>query len=290
MSSALVKVFGERNTGTRAVGAMLAQLPHVRRRINTAPRPVDGRVEAAIMAEMSGSWRRLYLHALRDARAAEESALDPWKHSAPTLTQEMIAAQARTICLHRNPYSWFLSFARRPYHMKGPPAPSLEAFLNRPWMTERRERVAAVLPSPMMLWGIKLSAAEVFRAEARAEGLACVFLGFEEFVQSPVASLGAALAALDVPAEGLREIRTNTKQGDVDRVALAAYYSEERWKKDLTAPLVSGINALVDWDQAARLGYARLSAEDFPEALPAPRAAEIAREISSLAAPMSRAG
>ncbi|MEO0912333.1 MAG: hypothetical protein AAFY59_05000 [Pseudomonadota bacterium] len=283
MTGLIIKVFGERNTGTRAVGAMLAGMPHVRRRIGPPPeRALDGRVEAAILGQMKGNWRRLYLHALRDEAQAKESAVDPWKHAAPKLTREMVSAGVRTILMHRNPYSWFLSFARRPYHLKGPPASSLEAFLHRPWMTERREGVDAVLASPMQLWSVKLAAAERYRISALDRGLYCEFMSFEEFLQSPRDALERVLLDMHVGLEGLAALPENTKRGDADAATLAAYYRRERWKADLTAPLVKGINALVDWELAARRGYAALDPADFSERLPEARAAEIAHEMSGL--------
>jgi len=283
MAGIVIKIFGERNTGTRAVGAMLAAMPHVRRRIGAPPeRALDGRVEAAILGQMRGNWRRLYLHALRDEAQAKESAVDPWKHAAPKLTPEMTAAGVRTICMHRNPYSWFLSFARRPYHLKGPPAASLEAFLHRPWMTERREGVDAVLASPMLLWSVKLAAAERYRLAALERGLYCEFMAFEEFVQNASGALERVLLDMHVGLEGLAEVPQNTKQGDIDAGKLSAYYRREAWNEDLTAPLVAGINALVDWDLAARRGYRALDPAEFPECLTEARLAQIAHEMSGL--------
>ncbi len=289
MSDVIIKVFGERNTGTRAVSLMLARMPHVQRRVGQRVSPlINGQVEAAILAEMRGSWRRLYLHALRDEAAARESAKDPWKHAAPVLTPEMAAAGVRTICMHRNPYSWFLSFARRPYHLKGPPANSLDAFLHRPWMTERREGVGAVLASPMQLWTLKLAAAERYRVAALDEDLPCEFIAFETFVQDRRAVLEQVLSDMDTCCEGLADLEENTKPGDANLDTLAKYYAKEAWKQDLTQPLVAGINALVDWDLAGRLGYEALDAAAFPQHLSEARLAQIAHEMSSLGVATAR--
>ncbi|QHQ34261.1 hypothetical protein [Algicella marina] len=285
----MIKIFGERNTGTRAVGAMLAGMPHVRRRVveRTVPE-ADGRVEAAILSEMRGSWRRLYLHALRDEAAALQSAADPWKHAAPVLTPEMRAAGVRTICMFRNPYSWFLSFARRPYHLKGPPARSLEAFVHRPWMTERREGLAAILASPMLLWSEKSRAAMRYRNEAVQAGCFCEFIHFEQFVQNRLALVEQALTDMHVPLSGLSDLSLNSKSGDPDPQALARWYRVEGWREDLTRPLVAGINAHVDWSVAEGLGYRRRDPADYPEQLAPDHAERIALEMSGLGANWDR--
>ncbi len=289
MERTIVKVFGERNTGTRTVLTMLAAMPHVALKLpSTQPLNIDGSLEAAIISQFSGSWKRLYLNALRDDAAAERSRHDPWKHAAPVLTPALRAARVRTILMTRNPYSWFLSFARRPYHLKGPKSTTLEGFLHRPWMTERREGIAAILASPMALWSEKLRAAERYLADAGDAQIPSVFMAFEDLVQDNLGAVAAALTDLDMPLDGLEDLMTNTKRGEPAQPTLARVYSAETWRADLTRPLVTGINTLTDWDLAARHGYLPLDPADFPDRLPEARAAQIAHEMSGLSVTWDR--
>ncbi|MEM9429512.1 MAG: hypothetical protein AAGA32_08435 [Pseudomonadota bacterium] len=283
------KVFGERNTGTRTVLSMLGRMPHVTLRVPGAPPvEIDPALDALVRKSLSGAWRRTYLHALRDDLAVARAAIDPWKHAAPVLTPALRAAGARTILLVRNPYSWFLSLARRPYHIKGPKAEGLEAFLVRPWMTERREGMPAVLPSPMDLWTEKLRAAEVYREEAVRAGLGVAVVAFEDLVEDNAAALGAALDQLGVGREGLRALSRNAKQGDPAPCVLAQAYREERWRADLERGVVAGLNRRVDWALAARFGYTRLDPEAFPEQISPERRARILAEMSRLGGPVDR--
>ncbi|MEO0386080.1 MAG: hypothetical protein AAF281_00925 [Pseudomonadota bacterium] len=285
----VVKVFGERNTGTRTVLTMLGRLRQVSLRLPGVERvSVDGALEAAIRAEMRGSWRRLYLHALRDEAAAARAAADPWKHAMPALTPELLRADVRSILTVRNPYSWFVSLARRPYHLKGPKSHDLLSFLHRPWMTERREAAPAVLSSPMLLWSLKLRAATAYRQAAEAAGLPVADLRFEDLVADNRRAMTATLHALGIDPTGLARLERNTKRGEPGAADLAEIYAREAWRSDLTAGVVAGINARVDWPLAAQFGYARLSPGDFPDALPAPRARRLAEEMARLSTPTER--
>ena len=283
MEQHLIKVFGERNTGTRAVSRMLASLPNVRRRIGPRPGALgDGSVEAAIETHMRGAWRRHYLHALRDEAAAQECVDDQWKHSVPTLTPAMIAADVKTLFMVRNPYSWFLALARRPYHLKGPAAPGLTEFALRPWMTERRENMPAIVKSPMVLWQSKVASYIDYEQCAGKSNLSCRFIRFEDFVQNGGGALSAALHAMGVGPFDITPIPQNTKPDGRTPSELAEYYRAEGWRDRLTRELVALINVQVDWGIAGRFHFRQLDPADFPERLDPEFSEQIRREMSGL--------
>lgn len=286
----ILKLFGERNTGTRAMTKLVRQVPGVSLRIVPQRHAAEARAafEADIRGQIAGPWRRQYLHAQRDAVAVALSSTDPWKHAVPVLTAEMVRKSTATIIMVRNPYSWLIALARRPYHIKGPKAASLEAFAARPWMTERRDGMAAVLPSPVDLWSGKVAGALRFREEAGAAGLGCEIVRFEDFIEDPPGRAAAALLALGIAADGIEAVEENTKPAEAPLAELQAYYREERWRSWLSRETVARVNARVDWEVAGELGYARLEPEGFPERLPAEVSAAIRREMASLVAPSDR--
>ncbi|MHA3976558.1 hypothetical protein ACW9UR_02630 [Halovulum sp. GXIMD14794] len=289
MSAHVVKIFGERNTGTRALGLMLRQLPGVTHRISGAVEvPGDGDLEAAIETQMRGAWRKLYLHALRDEAAARKAAADPWKHAVPRLTPAMIAARAGVVVMLRNPYSWLIGLARRPYHIKGPNAETLEGFIARPWMTEQREGLAAVVASPMDLWSAKAAAALDLPQKAEAEGLRCTLARFEAFVADPEGVARACAVALGLPEGEMEARERNTKPGEAGLVALQAYYAAELWRDWLTSGAVARINARLDRGLVEALGYAWLEPGDFPDRLAEPVRRAMAEEMGSLRQPAHR--
>ncbi len=291
MPTHCVKIFGERNTGTRAMAALLRQLPGVGFRAGPRPPPAaDAELEAAIEESMTGQWKRAYLHALRDDAAARACGADPWKHAAPCVTPAMRAAGAGLLVMVRDPYSWIVGLARRPYHLKGPRTDSLEAFVARPWMTERREGVPAVLRSPVDLWGLKLAAAFEARAAARAAGLCWTLVRFEDFVADPAGCAVRAAAALRLPDAPLAPAEGNTKAGEAGLATLGRYYAQEGWRDWLTREAVARINARLDPELLAQAGYAMRAPGEFPDALPDATRHRIAEEMASLRAPAHRAG
>lgn len=286
MAQPIVKILGERNTGTRAMTALLRQVPDVAQRVRPrrAAPPLDGAIEAAIEEQMRGHWKRLYLHALRDEHSAQIGRDDPWKHALPRLTPGMISAGVRTVIMLRDPYSWLLALARRPYHIKGPNAESLEAFAARPWMTERRERLPAVLASPLDLWTRKARATRTYAQAAEAAGLPCALVRFEDFVLDPAAVAADAFRRLGLDPPPLRARRDNTKTGEASLAELQRYYREKHWLGRFSAETVARVNARIDWQAARALGYGPLDPGDFPERIAPDEARAMAAEMASLTA------
>ena len=261
--SHVLKIFGERNTGTRALSEMVAHLPGVRRRLGLPPVMSDREAEVAavIDAGLTGAWRRHYRNALMDGVEAC-SADDLWKHAVPRLTPGMVGAGVATLCMVRNPYSWVLSLWKRPYHRVGPKTQCFETFLSLPWMTQRREGAPAVLASPIDLWSLKTGAVQSYQVAAFVNGLGCQVLRFEDFVQDARGVLEPALRAMGLPTEGLRDVTGNTKTGGLPVDRLRQRYAREEWRAELTPSAVKLINARLDWDVASAFGYARIEEED----------------------------
>lgn len=290
MQQHIVKIFGERNTGTRALGALLRQLPGVTNRVPGA-RPAevaDGALEAAIETQMRGPWKKLYLHALRDEAEARLTTEDPWKHAVPRLTPAMIAARAGIVMMVRNPYSWLIGLARRPYHIKGPNADCLEDFAARPWMTERRERMGAIVASPVDLWTAKAAATLALPERGAVEGLPCQILRFEDFLLDPATVARTCADALNLPSGEIVPRDRNTKPGEAGLAVLQDYYSVERWRTWLTRTAVARINARLDPAVVEALGYRMLDPDGFPETLPFEIRQAMAEEMGNLRTPAHR--
>lgn len=267
MPQPLVKVFGERNTGTRALLQMLRRSGEVTLRMAGAGSPAEQRrrteLEARISEQFTGAWRKLYMDALRDNLRHRTDPLLTWKHAAPEWHQSYADERASVIFMVRNPYSWVLSMVRRPYHIAGRRSAGLEELLTRPWLTQRRDNTEILLPDVMALWHAKLEAYRRFTVQAKAHGVNTGVLNFENFVADPVASAKAALRHCGIATENLRPARRNTKNSEQHLSEIQAYYAREGWRADLTRRSVAMINSRMDWDMAGEFGYRRLPPEDF---------------------------
>jgi hypothetical protein len=265
-----IKLFGERNTATRAVKQMLRATDGVTL-FNTKRPDSMGNVEwanmmASINLYIQDDWRKVYVDALRDNVAHHNAPLAMWKHAAPVWHDDFAAQNVRTIFCVRNPYSWVLSMACKPYHMKAKRTGDFQTFIKRPWLTERRDNTDILLRSVMDLWNNKLRAYADFADQAELSAGEYAYLRFEDFVADPTAALTETLAQFGsvsvAPA-----MRQSTKKNGKKLSDLQTYYKNEAWRDRLTAPTVQAINDLLDWPLVDQFCYERLNAGDFPEAL-----------------------
>ncbi|MEL6680844.1 MAG: hypothetical protein AAFQ51_19235, partial [Pseudomonadota bacterium] len=85
MQRPLLRVFGERNTGSRAVISMLEAAGYAcsgQAAGFAAPRE-ERALQVRIEGAFEGPWKHVYLDALRDVRALKRGPLGQWKHAAP---------------------------------------------------------------------------------------------------------------------------------------------------------------------------------------------------------------
>ena len=158
--------------------------------------------------------------------------------------------------------------AQKPYHIKGPRVSNFAKFINRPWLTERRDNVPIVLPSVLELWNAKLSAYLEFTETAHHFGVAPQFIAFEEFVQDPENTVHCAISNLGISSSGVIKINKSTKRDGKSLSEIQNYYRHEHWKQRLTQETVLLINERLDWDLANTFGYTRLDPIDYPKSLP----------------------
>ncbi|MBL4806000.1 MAG: hypothetical protein JKY31_01770 [Rhodobacteraceae bacterium] len=262
MAEQFIKIFGERNTGTRAITLMLQELPHITTRLPVnRMAPELAALRNRVKDRQYGHWVELYLDAIKDQHEQTLQGIGDWKHTAPVFDQSYVGANAKILFAVRNPYSWLLSLAKRPYHIRGKICTTLEQFVDLPWLTLRRDHLDGVLISPMSLWTEKLRAYSVF---LKSSSQPSEWITFEAFIVDPVAILGGALTRLDVSSEGLVASEESTKPGQVPLPKIQEKYLTEEWKNLLSRQTVALINDLTDWDVAAEFGYEKFDPRDFP--------------------------
>lgn len=264
MERHFVKVFGERNTGTRALLRMLGMQPEVSLR-PVGARAVLNLAENRALREridlmFSGRVRRQYRDAVLDMEHMGECPTMAWKHAAPDWDAAFVAKRAHVVFSVRNPYSWVISLAKHPYHKHDRRLHGLEAFVETPWLTMRRDNLEAVLGSPLDLWNRKNAA---YLAFMQAAEVPTVTMSFEGFVASPVTEVRRMLAQFAIPSGGVHALEVSTKDSR-SAAEISERYAREEWRGSLNAGLVRSINAKIDWEVAAAFGYKRLDPADFP--------------------------
>lgn len=261
MTRQLIRIFGERNTGTRALAKMIEGCD-----FRTTPGPVriepdsDERIlQDRIETCFDGTWRQFYTDLLRDTRAARRGALAQWKHAAPSYDASFANAGAAAIFMVRNPYSWAVSMLRRPYHIRGPRPETLDELLARPWATVGREGLEPLMPGIMALWVEKVISYRRFARLAEMEGVPTTIIRFEDFIADPKCVTAEALSLLGYPDETPMPVE-NTKGDDRSLADIQAYYANEVWQRELTDDAIERINRQVPADLSNDYQYKRLHA------------------------------
>ena len=259
-----VKIFGERNTGTRALSRMLAGQPEVRMRpigeAGAMNLPENADLRNLIDSTYQGKWRKVYRDALCDNEQVGACPTKAWKHTLPVWDDAFRTKRGHVIFCVRNPYSWLLSLEKRPYHQKGPRAKTLTDFVKQPWLTVSLDNMAPLLRSPMELWNAKLSAYLTFMREA---DIPTGTIRFESFVARPDVEVKRVLGNLDIPHDNIQRIGMSTKDSKIPLGEISKYYVKENWKRALTEELVVAINERTDWNLAAKFGYYQLDPSEF---------------------------
>ena len=287
-----VKLFGERNTGTRAMLDMLRATRAVNMRLpgTEAGRKSSDKIElsTAISAHYDDAWRKHFMDALRDHDDYSKAPLAAWKHAAPTWHSDFDTHRVHVLFMLRNPYSWVVSMARRPYHIAGPRTPDFATFLRRPWLTQRRDNVDPLLASVVELWNVKFQAFVDFQEQARLVGLGTSLVLFEDFVADPEASASHMLSNWGVSPQHVRAQGKSTKQEGQSLEKLQSYYGAEGWRQYHTDQTIEAVNNCLDWELMERAGYEPLRSMDFPTELPERLQERFSREMMSLVAARAR--
>jgi hypothetical protein len=247
-SRAVVKIYGERGSGTTWLERLIVRNLDVRCLRGGMPRPLQ-RVFPRSERVRDGYFRLTAPHNLG------------WKHALPP-DAHAIAPTGRSLApvafvtISKNPYAWLLSLHRRPHHARRRSA-RFDAFLAQPWETVGRENAPVRFASPIDLWNRKNAAYLALGSRATA-----VHVRYEDLLRDPracIEALGTRLCA--PPRRPFANVLDATKRADRGRrfEDYRAYYLEERWREALDDASLRRINAELDTDLMDRLGYARIA-------------------------------
>jgi hypothetical protein len=242
-----IKIFGERNTGTRYLQALLER--------NLIARCLTGVVPKWAKRVGGRRGRDAYFRVTYPRNLGQ-------KHSLVAPPDELRQLSGYSdelifLTLTKNPYSWLLSLHKRPYEgsMK---IESFEEFLTTPWPNSRgRERLDRPHRNAIDIWNRKNAAYLRLADEVR-----CLNLRYEDLVIDPAATIQDIATRFEVPRatasfEALEE-STKNEDGGKDFAWYRDYYGHERWRERLDARVVGIINEHLDTDVLAAFGYERI--------------------------------
>lgn len=249
MNSLQLKIYGERNTGTRYLEKLIAANVDTRLLPGVAPRTV-----ARLQRWLPGTqWLRdLYF------RLSFCNNLG-WKHALimPVTYLNRCRQDAELpgiITLTKNPYSWVLSLYRRPYHYRGKRVP-FEDFLTQPWHTTGREAYPGAFSSPIDMWNRKNAAYLQI-----PDNFTVINLRYEDLVDDPEATINRVSKKFALPRHtpAFAPVLESTKHDGRHYADYQRYYADERWRQELTDTAIARINERLDLHLLKQFGYDKL--------------------------------
>lgn len=259
-----IKIFGERNTGTNFVEAVLSanvdcplcpgNLPEQRRLLYTVlSKALPYRVSRRLVeADRDREYDRRFNSELG------------WKHArVPNLPAGTEAYPAGTgfVAVIKNPYAWLLSLHKRPYQNETSSRLSFANFLRTPWQTVERECAGrGAYDDPIQLWNDKVAAYDALVTHGPT-----IISRYEDIAAAPETLVERLAGEFGVACRTPITVPERSVKGDGrSRAEITAYYLNEGWRKRLNAEDIAYINHRLDPMLMARYGYAYLTALQRP--------------------------
>jgi len=250
----LIKIYGERNTGTIYLSE-LVRLNFVARELQGyAPWPVMG-----LQIVLPGR------EAIRDAWFSTTFGRNlGWKHMRVKPVEQLqqysiTARRLNFVTLTKNPYSWLLSMHRRPYHQYYDRPLSFEEFLTTPWQVTRRDGTDESVGNPIQLWNLKNASYRNLN-----QGFPALSLKYEELVDDPERVVDRIEREFQLTRRSttFQNFDQSTKDSSKDSNYYRDYYLNERWRDKLSAAAIRTINEHLDKELVDTFGYALLNAAE----------------------------
>lgn len=242
----LVKVYGERNTGTNYIDKLI--------RMN---------LEAILLNGVAPRHIQILQRILPGKQIVRDRYFEltygknlGWKHTRVKSESELrqydiLKKGVCFVTVTKNPYSWLLSLHRRPYHQYYGEKPDFVSFLRTPWKTVGRDHCESVLRNPVELWNIKN------KSYLRLKPFECANVTSESVLADPKALIDGLSDSFSIPTSNkyFSNLDESTKDKSKNFDYYNDYYLNERWKDELTDESISIINSRLDKSIVDHFGY-----------------------------------
>ena len=244
-----IKIFGERNTGTRALAKIIA---------NNSRSFVYEKKEA----EMFGAFRHLlsaakFLHVKRSYRQyvkdyiyLKQDLAWQWKHCATNFETLGDLKNVHFIFMVRDPLSWLLSFHKNPYERLIDLPEEFGEFIQCEWRTSGRERLNRRTFSPVELYEKKLLHYRKFMHRLEENNITYSLIRFEDLIRDQESEYQKIKKFLDSPLENFRELKRSTKNRPTDLDYYKNYYNNALWINEIPFEIRKKFHfneKLMDW-------------------------------------------
>ncbi|WP_282026694.1 hypothetical protein [Limimaricola cinnabarinus] len=254
MNNTNVKIFGERNTSTNAIGQVLKNNCKVTLLPSTA-RDLDKlftmkRTTLEKIGISQGTIEKWI-----DSYFKNASPLFTWKHAATTFSDIGAFRNCHTVFCVRDPASWLLGLYKRPYHILCDKEQSFEDFLKRPWHPVARDRIGSEALAPTDLYNLKIRSYLSLISQLKARGYSYSIINFEEFAIDQDNSTSSLRKSLESRSSSFKPLETSTKDKNKNSNYYKIYYGKEMWRQEISGKSMDAIRKSIDWEACKGIGY-----------------------------------
>ncbi len=239
MKKPVIKIFGERNTGTNYLSRLVERNLSVSLLPGTVPRRFC----------ITESMRDAYIFVTRRRNLG-------WKHGMPMdyallekYGRRLSGGRLIFLTLSKNPYAWLLSLYRRPYNSLKKHQSFID-FLHRPWPPLKRDNYNGPFINPVDMWNKKNAAYLDLNRH-----FPCANLRYEDLLKDPEREIRAVAGICRVPMQRFHNITQSTKEKDKNYDFYRQYYLEQKWKTQLDRTSIEFINRYADRGLMRRFNY-----------------------------------
>lgn len=257
--SKIVKIYGERNTGTNYLQQLI--------KLNFDVLLLQGVVP--IYVDMVSYFIRWIFPALCKRHHLNERIKDDyfkltfsknlgWKHT--LISSDLIDNLTKYpntvffITLTKNPYSWLLSFYNRPYYSQRK-FEDFEQFLVKPWEAVGRENSLKDFINPIEMWNLKNKSYIKLNEKFPTENIR-----YEDLLANPENIIESLSEHLNIPKkhETVKNVKQSTKEKKKDFYYYRNYYLKEVWRKKLSSKATTIINNYLDENVLKYFDYIKI--------------------------------
>ena len=238
----VLKIFGERNTGTNYFSELILK--------NFDVELLDGKLRKGNLFTFNEWTKDLYFSFTKKHNLG-------WKHS--SINIDLINNhnnQPVIITLTKNPYSFLLSLFKRPYHYKGRKPDTFSAFLASKWGVRKRDNYnKEYYTNPIVLWNKKNQS----YINLNTANIVSLLFTYEELLADPNRVLKKISFACDLPLrENFSNIDSSTKNDDKNFSDYQKYYLNEEWKESISNEELLIINSYLDEEVMSFFNYSKI--------------------------------
>lgn len=243
----IIKLYGERNTGTNYLSKLIDQNFKVEQLRGVVPRK-----KLLLLTETTKDW---YFSLSKIENLG-------WKHAAVPL--KLLKSyphldQTHFITISKNPYSFLLSLYKRPYHYNGPKPASFSEFIRKEWQAVGRDNYPAkVFENPIALWNYKNKSYLQLKQALPDKTYNMTYEALLEDYGKELKKIQTTFE-LEISNADFENYSQSTKDKNVSHKDYQRYYLNEEWRKDLSPEDIRFINSFLDEDLLDFFNYPKIT-------------------------------